>query len=348
MLKAVYMKKTLLFKEAAVTSRGVMMEKGSWFVKVWDEACPERFGLGECALFPGLGAEEVSGYETRLKEACARINDFRPEEWRAHSSICFGMETALADLRNGGVRTPFPSAFTRGEREIEINGLVWMGSLRQMMRRAEEKLEAGFRCLKLKIGGIDFHDELELLRLIRSRFPAGEVQLRVDANGAFTPREVLRKLEQLARYELHSVEQPVRPGQWQAMGTLCRKSPVPVALDEDLIGITSRKEKIRLLETAAPRYIVLKPALAGGFAACDEWIALAGECGAGWWITSALESDVGLNAIAQWCATKHSVLPQGLGTGQLYRNNIPSPLLQRGSTLAFRPEGAWDLQSLTF
>jgi L-alanine-DL-glutamate epimerase-like enolase superfamily enzyme len=258
------------------------------------------------------------------------------------------VETALADLRNGGERLPFPSPFTRGEREIEINGLIWMGRREVMIQRVEEKLAAGFRCLKLKVGAIDFEAELELLRAIRSRFPAGEVELRVDANGAFTPATAPRKLEQLARLDLHSIEQPLRPGQWQATRELCTRSPIPVALDEELIGVTSRQQRIELLESIAPRYIVLKPALAGGFDACDEWIALAGERGIGWWVTSALESNVGLNAIAQWCATKDTALPQGLGTGQLYVDNIPSPLVQRGATLAYRPGGRWETRSLTF
>jgi o-succinylbenzoate synthase len=335
MLEATCTKHVLRFKEPAVTSRGVMTTRETWYVTIREAGRPERAGVGECALFRGLSAEDRPGYEERLAEACAQVNDFRPEEWRAWSSICTGMETALADLRNGGERLPFPSAFTRGEREIVINGLVWMGDRERMARRVEEKLAAGFRCLKLKIGGIDFEEELALLREVRVRFPAADLQLRLDANGAFTPAEAPRKLEMLARHDVHSIEQPLRPGSWREMRALCARSPVPVALDEELIGVTDRAAKIELLETLAPRYIVLKPTLAGGFDSCDEWIALAEERGIGWWATSALESNVGLNAIAQWCATKENPLPQGLGTGQLYVNNVPSPLVQRGATLAF-------------
>jgi L-alanine-DL-glutamate epimerase-like enolase superfamily enzyme len=336
----------LHFKEPAITSRGVMTRKECWYVKAWEEDDPGRFGLGECPLFRGLSAEDRPGYEERLGEACARVADFRPGEWREWSSICLGMETALADLRNGGERLPFPGPFTRGEEALEINGLVWMGSREQVARRVEEKLAAGFRCLKLKIGAIGLREELELLRSARDRFPG--VQLRVDANGAFTPGEAPRVLEQLARLGVHSIEQPIRRGQWREMRALCRESPVPVALDEELIGITRREEKIALLEEIAPRYIVLKPSLDGGFDSSGEWAALAGERGVDWWATSALESNVGLNAVAQWAALAGGISPRGLGTGQLYADNIPSPLESRGRFLTYHPGGAWDSRSLEF
>ncbi|MDR2130107.1 MAG: o-succinylbenzoate synthase [Odoribacteraceae bacterium] len=346
MLEAFHAKYLLRFNEPAVTSRGVMTVKECHYVLVRERGVPGRFGIGEVPLFPGLSAEDCPGHDARLDEACARVNDFRPEAWRAWSSICFGMETALADLRNGGQRLPFPSAFTRGEQAIEINGLVWMGNREQMARRVDEKLAAGFRCLKLKIGGIDFEEERALLREIRARYPAATLQLRLDANGAFSPREAPRKLEQLAAYDIHSIEQPIRQGQWRAMCAVAVASPIPVALDEELIGVTSRDERQALLDTIAPRYIILKPSLAGGFQSCDEWIALAGERAIGWWVTSALESNVGLNAIAQWCAPRVGNLPQGLGTGQLYANNIPSPLLQCGVTLVHDPRGTWHLATL--
>jgi o-succinylbenzoate synthase len=348
MLRAVYAKRVLHFKEPAVTSRGVMTSKECWYVKVWEEGEPGRFGLGECPLFRGLGAEDRPGYEEQLAAACARVNEFRPGDWREWSSICFGMETALADLRNGGERVPFPSPFARGEEALEMNGLVWMGRREEMARRVEEKLAAGFRCLKLKIGAIDIQEELALLRSVRARFPAGEVQLRVDANGAFTPGEAPRVLEQLARLDVHSIEQPIRRGQWREMRALCEASPVPVALDEELIGIARREEKIALLEAIAPRYIILKPSLVGGFESAGEWAALAGERGVDWWATSALESNVGLNAVAQWAARAGGISPRGLGTGQLYADNIPSPLESRGRFLTCHPRGTWDLRSLAF
>ncbi|MDR0765941.1 MAG: o-succinylbenzoate synthase [Odoribacteraceae bacterium] len=346
MLEATHARRLFHFKEPAATSRGVMTTRESWFVKVWERGFPERAGVGECALFRGLSAEDRPGYEELLAAACARVNDFHAGEWRACSSVCLGMETALADLRHGGERRPFPSPFTRGEREIEINGLVWMGDRERMARRVEEKLAAGFRCLKVKVGGIDFGEELEMLREIRSRFPAGTLQLRLDANGAFSPATARGKLEALARLDIHSIEQPLRRGAWRETRALIADSPVPVALDEELIGIVTRAGKVEMLDSLSPRYIVLKPTLAGGFASCDEWIALAAERGIGWWVTSALESNVGLNAIAQWCATRGGELPAGLGTGELYTDNIPSPLARRGSALAFDPAGAWDLQTL--
>ncbi|MDR2414073.1 MAG: o-succinylbenzoate synthase [Odoribacteraceae bacterium] len=346
MLKAIHAKRLFHFKEPAVTSRGVMTTRESWFVKVWEQGHPERHGVGECALFRGLSHEDRPGYEEHLAAACARVNDFRPGDWNEQSSICMGMETALADLQNGGNRQPFPSPFARGEREIEINGLVWMGNRVQMMQRAEEKLAAGFHCLKLKIGGVDFREELEILSDIRSRFPADRLQLRLDANGSFSPADAREKLERLALHDVHSIEQPLPPGMWRETRALAGESPVPVALDEELVGVTGRARKIELLDSIAPRYIVLKPSLAGGFDSCDEWISLAAARDIGWWVTSALESNIGLNAIAQWCAARAGELPAGLGTGQLYADNIPSPLVQRGNALAIDPRGSWDLQTL--
>jgi o-succinylbenzoate synthase len=348
MLKATYARRMLHFKEEAVTSRGAMRRRECWFVKVWEEEEPERFGVGECALFRGLSAEDVPGYEEQLARACARVNVFQEEEWREWSSICFGMETALADLAHGGQRLPFPSAFTRGEATVEINGLVWMGRREQVARRVEEKLAAGCRCLKLKIGALAPEDDMALLRSIRERFPATELEVRVDANGAFSPGEAPRVLECLARYDVHSIEQPIARGQWREMRALCAASPVPVALDEELIGVYDREMKVELLETVAPRFLVIKPSLVGGFASSMEWIELARERGIGWWITSALESNVGLNAIAQWCARLGTTTPQGLGTGLLYTDNIPSPLVMHGQRLGYRPDGTWDLSSLVF
>ncbi|MDR1415314.1 MAG: o-succinylbenzoate synthase [Odoribacteraceae bacterium] len=344
MLQALFAKRLLRFKSPAVTSRGVMMEKETWFVKV-RETGSDRFGVGECPLFRGLGADDRPGYADRLAEACARVADFRPEEWREWSSICFGMETALADLREGGRRVPFPSDFSRGA-PLEINGLVWMGSRQQVERRAEEQLAGGSRCLKLKIGATDTRATLELLASVRSRFPA--VQLRVDANGAFDPAGARRVMEELARLDVHSIEQPIRPGQWREMRDLCRDSPLPVALDEELIGVTDPRQRIALLEEIRPRYIVLKPSLVGGFEASDEWTRLAGERGIDWWATSALESNIGLNAIAQWASLRGGISPHGLGTGTLYENNIPSPLETRGGFLRYQPGGEWDLRSLDF
>lgn len=335
MKKAEYSRYVLHFKEDAGTSRGVLREKETFFVKVWEEGCSEVAGLGECALFRGLSADDRAGYEEKLAEVCRRIDEVKMEELEEWSSIRFGVEMALQDLAMGGHRLYFPSAFTERKQAIEINGLIWMGDRATMLQRIRQKLEAGFHCIKLKIGAIDFDAELSLLRYIRERFSRTEVELRVDANGAFAPGEVMGKLEALAAFDLHSIEQPVRQGQWKEMARLCRESPIPIALDEELIGVYGEAGKVELLETVWPQYVVLKPALCGGFSGAEEWIRLAEERGIGWWVTSALESNVGLNALAQWVATLGNPMPQGLGTGLLYTNNLPAALRQVGECLVY-------------
>lgn len=335
MKRAEYSRYLLHFKEDAGTSRGVLKEKETFFVKVWDESCPEVFGMGECALFRGLSADDRKNYEEKLEEVCQRIEEVKMEELEEWSSIRFGVEMALQDLAMGGCQLYFPSAFTEGRLAIEINGLIWMGDKSTMLQRIQQKLEAGFHCIKLKIGAIDFEAELSLLQYIRERFSCEKVELRVDANGAFAPEEAMSKLEALAAFGLHSIEQPIRQGQWEEMAHLCRETPIPIALDEELIGVYGRKKKLELLEKVQPQYIILKPALCGGFSGAREWIELAEKRGIGWWVTSALESNIGLNALAQWVATLGNPMPQGLGTGQLYTNNLWSPLRQEGECLIY-------------
>lgn len=335
MKRAEYSRYLLHFKEDAGTSRGVLKEKETFFVKVWDESCPEVFGMGECALFRGLSADDRKNYEEKLEEVCQRIEEVKMEELEEWSSIRFGVEMALQDLAMGGCQLYFPSAFTEGRQAIEINGLIWMGDKSTMLQRIQQKLEAGFHCIKLKIGAIDFEAELSLLQYIRERFSCEKVELRVDANGAFAPEEAMSKLEALAAFGLHSIEQPIRQGQWEEMAHLCRETPIPIALDEELIGVYGRKKKLELLEKVQPQYIILKPALCGGFSGAREWIELAEKRGIGWWVTSALESNIGLNALAQWVATLGNPMPQGLGTGQLYTNNLWSPLRQEGECLIY-------------
>lgn len=335
MKRAEYSRYLLHFKEDAGTSRGVLKEKETFFVKVWDESCPEVFGMGECALFRGLSADDRKNYEEKLEEVCQRIEEVKMEELEEWSSIRFGVEMALQDLAMGGCQLYFPSAFTEGRQAIEINGLIWMGDKSTMLQRIQQKLEAGFHCIKLKIGAIDFEAELSLLQYIRERFSREKVELRVDANGAFAPEEAMSKLEALAAFGLHSIEQPIRQGQWEEMAHLCRETPIPIALDEELIGVYGRKKKLELLEKVQPQYIILKPALCGGFSGAREWIELAEKRGIGWWVTSALESNIGLNALAQWVATLGNPMPQGLGTCQLYTNNLWSPLRQEGECLIY-------------
>ena len=335
MKRAEYSRYLLHFKEDAGTSRGVLKEKETFIVKVWDESCPEVFGMGECALFRGLSADDRKNYEEKLEEVCQRIEEVKMEELEEWSSIRFGVEMALQDLAMGGRQLYFSSAFTEGRLAIEINGLIWMGDKSTMLQRIQQKLEAGFHCIKLKIGAIDFEAELSLLQYIRERFSCEKVELRVDANGAFAPEEAMSKLEALAAFGLHSIEQPIRQGQWEEMAHLCRETPIPIALDEELIGVYGRKKKLELLEIVQPQYIILKPALCGGFSGAREWIELAEKRGIGWWVTSALESNIGLNALAQWVATLGNPMPQGLGTGQLYTNNLWSPLRQEGECLIY-------------
>lgn len=336
----------LRFRETAVTSRARMTEKETYFIKITDDALPGSAGIGECALFRGLSAEDVSleEYEHRLADDCLRLaRDGQMSDW---SSIRFGQEMALEDLRNGGRRVFFDSPWTRGEGALQINGLVWMGDKPTMARRLREKLDAGFRCVKLKIGGIDFEEELELLRFIRSCHSQDEVELRLDANGAFSHGDALSRLERLAEFGVHSIEQPIRQGAPEVMARICHESPIPVALDEELIGMRTLKEKRELLSIVRPAYIILKPSLCGGFAEAREWISEGEKLGIGWWATSALESNVGLSAIAQWTSTLSPRLPQGLGTGQLYVNNFDSPLHLDGERLSYEPACAFPVPEL--
>ena len=324
-MKARFKKYTLQFHRPAGTSRGSYNTRDSWFLFLEENG---KTGIGECAPLPGLSLENPLEMNEKLNEVCNGIDFFSKtiQELKNWPSIQFGLETALLDLRNGGKRILFPSDFTEGNRGIPINGLIWMGSPEYMQKQIREKLEQGFRCIKMKIGAIDFENELELLKSIRKEFSEKEITLRVDANGAFKPSEALEKLKRLAELEIHSIEQPVVARQWDEMARLCERSPVPVALDEELIGITVEAQKKELLAQLKPAFLVLKPSLHGGISGCNEWMALAENAGVKWWITSYLESNVGLNAIAQWAATKPIEMEQGLGTGKLFANNFGSPL----------------------
>lgn len=331
--------RTLHFRQPAGTSRGVYTTRRSWFVTLTSPQKPGVKGVGECAPLPDLSCDALADYEEILQDACrlvATTGRTNFDELRPYPSMLFGLETALAQYEAGGSPALFDTAFGRGEEGIPINGLVWMGSFAEMSSRLEEKLQQGFRCIKLKIGAIDFEQELALVRHIREAFGKEQLELRVDANGGFTPANAMQRLEALAPYGIHSIEQPIRQRQWDAMAKLCRESPIPIALDEELIGVNSPEQKAELLDTIRPAFIVLKPSLHGGMSGSREWIQLARERGIGSWITSALESNVGLNAIAHFCASvygPHVSMPQGLGTGQLFTDNIDMPLLIRGDRL---------------
>ncbi len=305
-------------------------------------------GIGECALLPGLSADDREGYEAKINEVCHAICHAIPlpdlTEW---PSIRFGVEMALQDLEQQGQGVLFPTPFTRGDEGIEINGLVWMNTPIKMGEEIEKKLAEGYTCIKLKIGAEDWAEELRLLEGIRRNFPVSKVTIRVDANGAFSPQSAPKKLEQLAAFGIHSIEQPIKAGQWNEMAMLAATSPVPVALDEELIGLYHPEECERVLYTIRPQYIILKPSLLGGFAMSDHWISMASKYNAGWWLTSALESNIGLSAIAQYCAIKKPNLPQGLGTGSLFYNNFASPLKVNSGYLYYQPEKAWNYDRIT-
>lgn len=330
--------RTLHFKQPAKTSRGQYTSRISRYVVV--ESGGVR-GVGECATLPDLSCDERPDYVLLLRQFCdviERTERIPYEALRPYPSMLFGIETAFAQLAAGGSTALFDTPFARGEVGIPTNGLVWMGSYDQMLARMQEKLDLGFRCIKLKIGAIDFDKELELLRIIRSAFPKDKVELRVDANGAFAPNEAMVRLEQLARYDLHSIEQPIRQHQWADMARLCQESPIAIALDEELIGVNIPSEKERLLDTIHPQYVVLKPSLHGGMMGCEEWVSMAKIRGIGSWMTSALESNVGLNAIAHLAAHTYGtddVMPQGLGTGQLFTDNIDMPIALRGERMYY-------------
>ena len=326
----------LHFKQPAGTSRGVYTTRKIWLIHLSDG---QHTGVGECAPLLDLSCDALldSEYASILNKICkdfCQSGDIDYDFLRDYPSMLFGLETALLNLQNGD--RLFDTAFTRGEVGIPINGLVWMGNHDEMLQRLEEKLEKGFSCVKLKIGAIDFEQELDLIKRIRDRFSFHEVELRLDANGAFPYSETLYKLELLSQYAIHSIEQPIKAGQWAYMAELCRESPLPIALDEELIGINDPAMKRHMLNIIKPRYIILKPSLHGGMAGCREWIETARDLGIGFWITSALESNIGLNAIAQFASSiygDHITMPQGLGTGQLFTDNIPMPLEIRGDQL---------------
>ena len=347
MRKITITSKLLHFLQPAGTSRGVYNTRLSFYLKLTSDEQPDVVGVGECATLPDLSCDAMppNEYERKLRTFCdeyERTGVIDYEAMRAYPSMLFGLETAVAQFNAKGSLNFFDTPFGRGEEGIPINGLVWMGTFKEMFERLEAKLKAGFRCIKIKIGAIDFDRELQLIRHIRSTFSRNDVELRVDANGGFTPEEALSRMEALVQYDIHSIEQPIKQHQWTEMARLCAATPLPIGLDEELIGVNERQKKIELLDTIRPQYIVLKPSLHGGMAGTEEWIQLARERNIGSWITSALESNVGLNAIAQLTASIYGTNirhAQGLGTGQLFADNIEMPLKVIGDKL-------WIMQQL--
>lgn len=345
-MKATYKKYILNFKRPSGTSRGVMTEKETWFLILKDN---DKIGIGECGVLRTLSVDDRPDYEEKLQWVCQNIHLGKDQLWEAlmeFPSIQFGVEMAFLSLQSKTPFDLFPSEFTTGQKNMLINGLVWMGEEQFMKTQIEEKLVQGFSCIKLKIGAIDFDKEFGLLRFIRQNFDAKTIEIRVDANGAFNSKEALNKLNQLSGFELHSIEQPIRKNNTDKMAELCKITPFPIALDEELIGVFGTVKKRKLLKEIQPQYIILKPSLVGGFKGTLEWISIAESLNIGWWITSALESNIGLNAITQFTFTLNNPLPQGLGTGGLYTNNFDCPLEIEKGHIQFNPHKHWDISNL--
>ncbi|NOY37086.1 MAG: o-succinylbenzoate synthase [Chlorobi bacterium] len=342
-----YFPYTFRFRRPAGTSRGVLTKKTSWFLVLSDTARPGIIGIGECGPLPGLSPENPDEMATLMGQLAEDIQKSGPENVHPRfPSLQFGLETALTDLGNGGNRILFPSSFTEGKNGIPINGLIWMSDPEFMKTQIREKIDHGYRVIKIKVGAIDFESELDILRFIRQEYGTGDLEIRLDANGAFSPGEALEKLNRLSGFNIHSIEQPVAPGQWEALSAVSAASPIPVALDEELIGMEREEDMEDLLTAVQPRFLVLKPTLLGGFTVCESWIKRAGKYDVGWWVTSALESNIGLNAIAQWTGSLNPAVPQGLGTGRLFTHNFPSPLAIRNGRLFYLPEKKWNLDTL--
>jgi len=345
MLKAVSYKHKLIFKIPGGTSRGILKTKDSWFIKLYDDSSPHIYGLGEASIIKNLSPDDRNDFDEKLSLFLADIHNYN--NWEASAleefpSIKFAIETALLDLQNSGRRILFESDFSKKNAGIKINGLIWMGKVEFMKKQIIDKINSGFSCLKLKIGAIDFEEELNLLRLIRNEFSSEDIELRVDANGAFSAEDALEKLKQLSEFNIHSIEQPIAASQWEHMHQLCKQTPIPIALDEELIGVKSNSIP-HLLDSIKPQYIILKPSLIGGFERSNIYIQEAEKRNIGWWATSALEANIGLNAIAQWVSTKQINMPQGLGTGHLFTNNINSPLEISDAKLHYNNQLNWDL-----
>ncbi|NCF42020.1 MAG: o-succinylbenzoate synthase [Bacteroidetes bacterium] len=342
-MKASFFPYRLEFKQASGTSRGILKTKETWFIKIEDE---HATGFGECGMFRGLSCDDRPDFESKLKWVCHHI-DLGLEQLLIElidfPSIQFGLEMAFLDLLSDSSNVLFPSKFTSGKGSIPINGLIWMGDEQFMKSQIRSKIDAGFDCLKIKIGAIDFDTELSLIKAIRKEYDVETIELRVDANGAFSPLEAMEKLKRLSDFNLHSIEQPIRQGQYDAMAELCAHAPLPIALDEELIGIHDVTKRGLLLQTINPQYIILKPTLIGGFSGSQSWIDIAEKQSVDWWITSALESNIGLNAIAQWTYQLNVNRPQGLGTGALYTNNIEAPLKIDNGRLIYAPSAKWTI-----
>lgn len=347
MFKASYIKHNLKFKTPAGTSRGVLTNKDSYYLKLQSKENPSVFGIGEASPLQGLSVDNFDIFEEKIKSVCDEINkkNDMPEDLELNKfpAIEFALETAILDLENGGQRKVVDTPFFDSQFGIDINGLVWMSDKDNMRQQIKEKISQGFDCIKLKVGALNFQDELDLIKEVRKGFSEEQLQIRLDANGAFKNEEALEKLKRLSEFDIHSIEQPIKQGQWGIMANLCKNSPIDIALDEELIGVNTVSGKQLMLQIIKPQYLILKPTLLGGFQASQEWIEIAMEMGIDWWVTSALESNIGLNAISQWTSSFNLDMYQGLGTGQLFENNIDCPLEIKEGKLFYNKTKSWDL-----
>jgi o-succinylbenzoate synthase len=339
-------KHTLKFKIPAKTSRNTLDDKILWLLKLAEANSPTIYGIGEISPLKGLSIDDTEDFEQKLNRVVSQINvgnhPFSLDTEKL-PSIKFGLETAMLDLGNGGKRKVFDTPFYKGRQKIPINGLVWMADSGNMLQQAESKINSGFNCIKFKIGALDFDEECRMLEKLRKKYNAFKVEIRLDANGAFAVDEALEKLRELHRFEVHSIEQPIEQKQWDAMQAICAKSAINIALDEELIGVNPSFEGHKLLTTINPQYIILKPGLLGGFITSEEWIKLAAKYNIGWWATSALESNIGLNAIAQFTSKYPVKIHQGLGTGQLFENNFDSPLFMENGFISYAANKSWSI-----
>lgn len=345
-----YQPYNLYFKFDAGTSRGIMRQHQVMYIKVVNKHNRTQYGIGEAAPLPGLSVDDIDGVQQAVQSISSTHNltlnhlleIIRSQQLKLFPSLQFALETAIKDLENGGEHVIFPNDFANSLSSIPINGLVWMADFETMLAQIQQKIAEGYTCIKLKVGAIDFDQELAMIKNIRKEYSSKQIILRLDANGAWNVDEALKKLESLALYDIHSIEQPIKAGQEQQMKHICRESPIKIALDEELIGIYEFEKKKNLITEINPHYIILKPTLLGGFAQCSQWIALANQYGIGWWATSALESNFGLNAICQYTDTHNLTgMYQGLGTGQLYHNNIPSPLTIESGKIFWDKDKTW-------
>lgn len=332
-----WIKHQLQFKTPSGTSRGVLRYKDSWLIQI---SKGDQYGIGECSIIEGLSPESPQDVQNILEEIPQYLKkgkEFLVQRYSKAPAVQFAIEMAFSGLNSHHPLLHFDTQFIHHQQMIPINGLIWMGDVETMMTQLEQKIKLGFSCIKIKVGAIDFESECKLLDHIRKRFHSSDIELRLDANGAFQPEDAMQKLSKLLEYNIHSIEQPIAPGHWREMATLCKTSPIPIALDEELIGVNSKQDKVNLIQEIKPQYIIIKPSLVGGWQGADQWVSIAEKHAVGWWATSALETNIGLNAIAQWVSTKQTNRPQGLGTGGLFINNIDTPLYLSGQNMGFDP-----------